>query len=143
MKRNKRVFNNLIVVYLALICVTTLFFTSALADENPLKKSVITNISTMKLDDATEILIDSDSDFTFNLYKPDDPYKIITELKGVDLGDFTKHIKVEDGGIAEIVPTLVDPDKGLARIEIILSDPALDIRHLQRDNSLIILVSRP
>ena len=143
MKRNKRVFNNWIVVYLALICVTTLFFTSALADENPLKKSVITNISTMKLDDATEILIDSDSDFTFNLYKPDDPYKIITELKGVDLGDFTKHIKVEDGGIAEIVPTLVDPDKGLARIEIILSDPALDIRHLQRDNSLIILVSRP
>jgi type IV pilus assembly protein PilQ len=138
-KKNKK----RMIVYLIVLGVIALCMTSAQAMNSTTKKSVITNISTVKLDDATEILIDSDNDLLYNLYKPADPYKVIIELSSVDLSSFTENIRIDDGGIVEIIPSVIDPEKGYARIEIILSEPALDVRHLQRDNSLVVLVSKP
>jgi type IV pilus assembly protein PilQ len=106
-------------------------------------KSEIISISTKTVDGATEIHVDGSSDFNYKIYKTDDPFKVVVELQKVNISQFTDKISVDEGGIVEIIPSEIDADEGLARLEIVLSEPALEIRPLKQDNSLILMVSKP
>ncbi|HLC17036.1 MAG TPA: type IV pilus secretin PilQ [Thermodesulfovibrionia bacterium] len=113
------------------------------AQEAGAVKSEITSINAKPIDGAAEIHVDGSADFNYKLYKTDDPFKVVVELQKVDISRFTDKISVEEGGVVEIIPSEIDADEGLARLEIILSEPALEIKPLKQDNSLILMVAKP
>ena len=106
-------------------------------------KSEITSVNTRTVDGSTEIHVDGSTDFTYKIYKTDDPFKVIVELQKVDITNFTDKIVVDEGGVVEIIPSEIDAAEGLARLEIVLAEPALDVKPLKQGTSLILMVSKP
>ncbi|MBI5026962.1 MAG: C39 family peptidase, partial [Nitrospirae bacterium] len=99
----------------------------------------IANISVKEKAGFTEIQIESNSPFTYAMYKTSDPHKVVVELNNIDHGKFTEKIVVGRDGIMEIVPTKIDDPQSLARLDITLTAPA-EVKPSLKGNSLILYV---
>lgn len=102
----------------------------------------ITGISVKEVDGTTEIQIDSNSLLSYTIYKPADPYRVVVELQGVDLGKFKDKMVVDRAGVMEIIPSKVEGAVEIARLEIILAVPA-DIKPVQKGKALILAFYNP
>lgn len=133
------------ICYLILLLSLAFFgYSQSIFAQNSIEvKSEITSISTRTVDGSTEIHVDGSTDFTYKIYKTDDPFKVIVELQNVDITNFTEKIVIDEGGVVEIIPSEIDIVEGLARLEIVLAEPALDIKPLKEGTSLILMVSKP
>lgn len=133
------------ICYLILLMSLTLLSYSQItfAQEDIGVKSEITSVNARTVRGATEIRVEASSDFNYKIYKTDDPYKINVDLQKVDITNFADKIVVREGGVAEIIPSEIDASEGLARLEIVLAAPALDIKPLKQGTSLILMVSKP
>ena len=79
--------------------------------------------------------------FSYTLYKPEDPYKIVVELYNVNIGAFTRKIVSEKAGISEIVPSQVESPTLMARLDILLQMPS-EAEPEYKDNALTIRVEK-
>lgn len=77
--------------------------------------------------------------FTYTMYRPSDPYKIIVELPDVSIGNFRDKITSNKAGVTEIVPSQIETPTLSARLEILLSTPST-VEPEFKDNSLIIKI---
>lgn len=102
----------------------------------------ITGINVEEVGAYTEIRIDSSSQFSYTMYKPEDPYSAVVELHGVDLGKFKDKIVVDKAGVMEIIPSISEVDKATVRLEIVFSIPA-EIEPVQKESGLVLKFYNP
>ncbi|MFH0933434.1 MAG: type IV pilus secretin PilQ [Nitrospirota bacterium] len=60
--------------------------------------------------------------FSYTMYRPEDPYKVVVELLDVNTGAFSMKIVSDKAGITEIVPSQIESPL-MTRIEILLQTP--------------------
>jgi hypothetical protein len=104
--------------------------------------SEITGISVQEVQNNTEIQIDSNTPFSYTIYKPADPYRLVVELQDVTLGKFTDNILVDRAGVMEIIPAGAEGTSKGVKLEIILTVPA-EINPVQQGNTLILSFNNP
>ncbi|UCF87488.1 MAG: type IV pilus secretin PilQ [Nitrospiraceae bacterium] len=104
--------------------------------------SEITGISVQEVQKNTEIQIDSNAPFSYTIYKPADPYRLVVELQDVTLGKFTDNILVDRAGVMEIIPAETEGDSKGVKLEIILTVPA-EVNPVQQGNTLTLSFNNP
>ncbi len=97
----------------------------------------ITGIDIREVNNTTEIKIDGNAPFTYTIYKPSDPYKVVVELQGVDIGIFKDKMVFDKAGVMEIIPSKVEGAANIARLEIALAVPT-EVKSIQKGNSLVL-----
>lgn len=102
---------------------------SARPDEKP----VVTGIG---IEDYS-VTIKVNRPFSYTMYRPDDPYKVVVELLDVNTGAFNMKIVSDKAGITEIVPYQVESPSLLTRLEILVPMPSEAVPEY-RDNELTI-----
>ena len=106
------------------------------------KTAEITGINVQEVNGYTEIQIDSDSQMSYTLYNPADPYRVVVELQDTSLGSFTEKIVIDRAGVMEIIPSESEGVANSVKLEIILTVPA-DVEPSQRENALILAFNNP
>ncbi|GMT46993.1 MAG: PilQ protein [bacterium] len=118
---------------LALIILCLLLFTSfyGCTSVEPVKQgqgvvqpqaspTVITSITASD----NRLTISASAPFEYTVYKPDDPFKVVIGLRGVNLGKYTRKIVPGVAGITEIRPEYARVPTEGARLDVLLSSPA-------------------
>jgi len=105
-------------------------------------KSEITDISVSVENGTSEIAIKCSSPFTYTIYKPADPYKIVVDLQDMSLGMFREKMDIDKAGVLEITPLTDSAKPDMARLEISLTVPA-DVEPVYNENSLILAFDNP
>jgi len=106
-------------------------------------RAEITNIDIKEIDNFTEIQIKSNSLLSYTIYRPEDPYKVVVELQGVELGRFKDKMTIDRAGVAEIIPSMVEGAAvKTARLEIILTVPA-EVKPVQQEMVLALTFYNP
>lgn len=100
--------------------------------------SVITGID---VQDYT-VTITVNKPFIYNIYRPNDPYKMVIELPAVSTGAFNNKIIPDKAGIAEIVPTRIESPYFMAKIEVLFHALSMATPE-HKDNRYIIFDSSP
>ncbi|MEF9475778.1 MAG: type IV pilus secretin PilQ, partial [Candidatus Mariimomonas ferrooxydans] len=101
----------------------------------------ITGIRVEEVNNTTEIHIESNQPFSYTIYKPADPYKLVVELQEVNLGKFKEKMVVDRAGVMEIVPSKVEGVENV-RLEILLTVPA-EVKPVSRGSALILAFYNP
>ncbi len=70
------------------------------------------------------LTISASAPFEYTVYKPDDPFKVVVGLSGVNLGKYTRKIVPGVAGITEIRPEYARVPVEGARLDVLLSSPA-------------------
>ncbi len=96
----------------------------------------ITGISVEEVNSTTEIHIDGSHPFSYTIYKPADPYRLVVELQGVNLGRFKEKVVIDRAGVMEIVPSKVEGAENV-RLDILLTVPA-EVKPVSRGSALIL-----
>jgi type IV pilus assembly protein PilQ len=104
--------------------------------------SIITDISVEDVNGTTEIQIKSSAPFTYTIFRPSDPYKVVVDLQNTDLGKFREKIEIDRAGVLEIAPVMDEDMPGVAKLKISLTVP-VDIEPVYSDNSLILAFDNP
>src|SRR3972149_3002849 len=125
-KKSKRKYLRLHFLSFMIFC--SLFFaiwgcatTSGIKESaQPEETTVITGID---LQDNS-VTIKVSRPFSYTMYRPDDPYKLVVELLDVNTGAFNMKIISDKAGITEIVPYQVKSPSLLTRLEILLQIPS-------------------
>jgi len=128
-----------------LLLLFAIFLANTEVESEELKAGIaeITDISVHEINNFTEIHLNSSSPFTYYaVYKSEDPYKVILELRGVDLGKFKDKVIIDKAGVAEIIPVLIDEDTKGVRLDIILAVPA-EVTAVQKDRTLVLSFYNP
>lgn len=102
----------------------------------------ITDINVREINSITEIQIYTSSLLSYTIYKPEDPYRVVVELQGMDLGRFKDKMVIDKAGVMEIIPSKVEDAVKTARLEIILTVPA-EIKPVQKEKVLILAFYNP
>jgi type IV pilus assembly protein PilQ len=105
-------------------------------------KSEITDITVEVENGTSEIAIKCTAPFTYTIYKPADPYKIVVDLKNTSLGMFREKMDIDKAGVLEITPVAVSATPDMARLVISLTVPA-DVEPVYNENSLILAFDNP
>lgn len=133
----------MIIKKLFLLLIILLIFISpgmvAQSEDEAAAGSAITDIDVRETNGTTKIEIKSSEPFTYKIYRPSDPYKVIVELQETALGEFTEKISVDRSGVLEIIPS---EDMNAVRLEISLAVP-VDVEPLYRENQLILAFDNP
>src|SRR4030067_622392 len=125
-KKSKRKYLRLHLLSFMIFC--SLFFaiwgcatTSGIKESaQPEETPVITGIDLQ--DNSVTIRVSKP--FSYTMYRPDDPYKVVVELLDVNTGAFNMKIISDKAGITEIVPYQVKSPSLLTRLEILLQMPS-------------------
>lgn len=122
--KNKWQYSKSILLYSVMLC--SLLFalygcaTTGDAKETtqPERTPVITGID---LQDYS-VTIKVSKPFSYTMYRPEDPYKVVVELLDVNMGAFNMKIISDKAGITEIVPYQIE-SPFMTRLEILLQTP--------------------
>lgn len=98
--------------------------------------SVITGIDIQDY----KVTITVNEPFMYVMHRTVDPYKMSVELPGVSIGAFNKKILSDNAGIAEIVPSQINSQFLMAKIEMLLRTPSHRVEPEYKDNKLIIRI---
>ncbi len=103
----------------------------------------ITDITVEEVGAFTEIRINTNFLLSYyTIYKPEDPYNVIVELQGVNLGRFKDKLVIDKAGVMEIIPSMVEGAANTARLEIMLTIP-VDVKPVQKEKVLILRFYNP
>ncbi len=103
----------------------------------------ITDITVEEVGAFTEIRINTNFLLSYyTIYKPEDPYNVIVELQGVNLGRFKDKLVIDKAGVMEIIPSMVEGAANTARLEIMLTIP-VDVKPVQEEKVLILRFYNP
>jgi type IV pilus assembly protein PilQ len=131
------------IVFFMFIFLSSLFlYAGGLSEALQTGASEITGISVQEVQKNTEIQIDSNAPFSYTIYKPADPYRLVVELQDVTLGRFTDNILVDRAGVMEIIPAEAEGTSKGVKLEIILTVPA-EINPVQQGNTLTLSFNNP
>jgi len=136
-KKSKRKYLRLHFLSFMIFC--SLFFaiwgcatTSGIKESTqPEETTVITGIDLQ--DNSVTIRVSKP--FSYTMYRPDDPYKVVVELLDVNTGAFNMKIISDKAGVTEIVPYQVKSPSLLTRLEILLQMPS-EVEPEYQDNEL-------
>ncbi|MCK5512375.1 MAG: AMIN domain-containing protein, partial [Thermodesulfovibrionia bacterium] len=85
----------------------------------------ITGINVERTNHYTEIQIRSNSPLSsYTVYKPEDPYSVVVELQGVELGSLREKMVIDKAGVMEIIPSMIEGDLKTVKLVIKLTVPA-------------------
>ena len=87
------------------------------------------------------LIIQSNKEFTYTLYKASDPYRASVEIPDMNTGPFTDKIVSDRGIITEVVPQQIDAPKLMTRIDIVLQSPS-SFAPEYKDNTLILSIKK-
>ncbi len=104
--------------------------------------SRITDISVEDVNGTTEIEIKSSAPFTYTIFRPSDPYKVVIDLHDTQFGGFQEKILVDRAGVMDITPIIDESMPDVAKFEIALTVP-VDIEPVYSDNVLILAFDNP
>jgi type IV pilus assembly protein PilQ len=110
--------------------------------EDQMSGSMITDINVQDVNGTTEIEIKSTAPFTYTIFRPSDPYKVVIDLQDTQLGVFQKKIVVDRAGVMDITPVIDESMPDVAKLEIALTVP-VDIEPVYSDNVLILAFDNP
>ncbi len=79
---------------------------------------------------------------SYTIYKPEDPYNVIVELQGVNLGRFKDKLVIDRAGVMEIIPSMVEGSANTSRLDIMLTIP-VDVKPVQEEKVLILRFYNP
>jgi len=85
------------------------------------------------------VSITANKPFTYTIYRPGDPYKIVIDIPDVDVGAFNSRIVSDKAGITEIVPSQIKSPSFIARLEMLLHSPSI-IEQEYKNNVLIVKI---
>lgn len=136
-KKSKRKYLRLRLLSFMIFC--SLFFTiwgcattsSIKEPAQPKETAVITGIDIQDY----SVTIKANRPFSYTMYRPDDPYKVIVELLDVNTNAFNMKIISDKAGITEIIPYQVESPSLLTRLEILLQMPS-EAEPEYKDNEL-------
>jgi len=86
----------------------------------PQEAAVITGIDAQD----NSITVTASKPFIYTIYKPGDPYRIVIDLPDVSVGAFNQRIVPNSARITEILPTQINSPSPMARLDVLLQDPA-------------------
>lgn len=79
--------------------------------------------------------------FTYTIYKPSDPYRVVVEIPDADISAFKEVIRVDNAGITEVTPSQIAAPARMAKVDILLQSPSgVDSRY--QNSSLVLSVKR-
>jgi type IV pilus assembly protein PilQ len=139
-KLSKKKYHGLHILYLMLFCflllvlsgcATTGIKESTQSEEAP----VITGID---LQDNL-VTVRASKPFSYTMYRPEDPYKVVVELLDVSSGAFNMKIVSDKAGITEIVPYQIESPSLMTKLEILLQMPS-EAEPEYKDNELKIRI---
>ncbi len=91
--------------------------------------------------DENSLTIQSNKQFTYTLYKTNDPYRATVEIPDMNAGSFTDKIVSESGMVTEVVPQQIDSPKRMTRLDIVLQSPS-SLTPEYKDNTLILSIKK-
>ncbi len=74
--------------------------------------------------EGNSIVITADTPFEYTLYKPNDPFRTVVELKGIVPGSNLTKMEFSSGPVSEIKPSHIKTPQEGTRLDILLSTPA-------------------
>lgn len=128
--------------YYLIFIILILFSVFALDARTEEPVSRITDITVEDVNGTTEIGIRSSAPFTYTIFRPSDPYKVVVDLQDTELGGFRESILVDRAGVMEIIPVIDESMPDVAKLEIALTVP-VDIEPVYYDNMLILAFDNP
>ena len=99
--------------------------------------SRVTDISVEDVNGTTEIEIKSSAPFTYTIFRPSDPYKVVIDLHDTQFGGFQEKILVDRAGVMDITPIIDESMPDVAKFEIAHIEPVYS------DNVLILAFDNP
>ncbi|MCC7201126.1 MAG: type IV pilus secretin PilQ [Nitrospirae bacterium] len=100
--------------------------------------AVLKKIDIVELPASTQILLEAGNSLKYTSFTLMDPPRLVIDLPGVSLGEFTKPITVGKGAVVEIVPVEADLPLRVARLSIKLAIDVKDPQIFSKSNVLII-----
>lgn len=85
------------------------------------------------------LVIVSNKQFVYTMYKGNDPYKITIDIPDMSTGTFRDRIVSDRPGITEVVPQQVDSPARAAKITVVLQSPST-VTPVYKDNTLTLAV---
>jgi type IV pilus assembly protein PilQ len=131
-----------LVIFMIIFLSSFVMYARGLSEALQTGTSEITGITVQEVQNNTEIQIGINAPFSYTIYKPADPYRLIVELQDVGLGKFTDNILVDRAGVMEIIPSEAEGASKGVKLEVILTVPA-DIKPVQQGNTLILVFNNP
>lgn len=99
---------------------------------------VLRKIEIVDLPASTQILLDAGTSLKYTSFTLMDPPRLVVDLPGVSLGEFTKPIIVGKGAVLQIDPVQADTPVRIARLNIRLSSDKAVPQIFSKSNVLII-----
>ncbi len=98
------------------------------------------SLTTVRIENNT-IIIKGSKDFTYTLYKSNDPYRATVEIPDMRPGMFADKITASGSVISEVVPQQIDSPKLMTRLDIVLQSPS-SLTPEYKDNTLVLSVRK-
>lgn len=122
--KNKWQYSKSILLYSMMLC-SLLFVLHGCATTGNVKETTqpagIPVITGIDIQDYS-VTIKVSKPFSYTMYRPEDPYKVVVELLDVNTGAFNMKIISDKAGITEIVPYQIE-SPFMTRLEILLQTP--------------------
>lgn len=99
---------------------------------------VLRKIEIVDLPASTQILLEAGNSLKYTSFTLMDPPRLVVDLPGVSLGEFTKTIMVGKGAVLQIDPVQADTPVRIARLNIKLSNDKIVPQIFSKSNVLII-----
>ena len=99
---------------------------------------VLRRIEIVDLPASTQILLEAGNSLKYTSFTLMDPPRLVVDLPGVSLGEFTKPIIVGKGAVLQIDPVEADTPVRIARLNIKLSNDKIVPQIFSKSNVLII-----
>lgn len=85
-----------------------------------------------------KIEVKASGQFTYTIFKPSDPYKVVVQLPGLGAGRFKGKLESKTIGVTEITVSETDSSTKSAMLEILLESPGTEVQPLYGSNTLVI-----
>ncbi len=107
-------------------------------DVQPADMPVLKKIEIVELPASTQILLDAGNSLKYTSFTLMDPPRLVIDLPGVSLGQYTKPIIVGKGSVIQIDPVEADTPVRIARLSIKLASDTMEPQIFSKSNVLII-----
>ncbi|MEJ2183339.1 MAG: type IV pilus secretin PilQ [Nitrospirota bacterium] len=91
-------------------------------------------------DNAVELTMDGDFPSSYTVYKPDDPFTVVVDMPGVQMGKAPAETQSEKKGISEVRLSEVQEPSRHLRMEVLLTEPA-ELLPRKEGNALVLAVA--
>lgn len=87
----------------------------------------------------TGLVIRANGPITYQVHRPDDPFRVVVDIEGARLGSVKEKLVVNKAGITDVSPLQIETPSTIARLDILLQAP-LPVKAELTDGALFIVV---